>query len=302
MLQILIKAGSFVFVILLGIFLRKINFFKETDFQLLSKITLRITLAASIFVSFASKKIDRSLLAVTLLSMGLGAIYMVIGYLRNRSKSREQQAFEILNLPGYNIGCFTMPFAQGFLGPIGVIVTSLFDVGNACICLGTSYSVASMIKYGSRFSLSRIFKSLFRSVPFVCYITAASMNLLNIQTPQIVVEYAKIIADANAFMAMLMIGVGFKIEGDRTQLVYIARFLLIRYGIAAIFSLIFYFCLPFALEIRQTLAILPFSPFSVAIPGFTGELKEDVGLSSAINSISIVVSIVIMMVLLIVLL
>ena len=56
--------------------------------------------------------------------------------------------------------------------------------------------------------------------------------------------------------------------------------------------------LPFSLEIRQALVILAFSPIGSAVPPFTAELKGDVGLSSAINSIAIVISIVIIVALL----
>ena len=64
--------------------------------------------------------------------------------------------------------------------------------------------------------------------------------------------------------------------------------------VAAILGAAFYFLLPFDLEIRKTLVLLAFSPIGAAVPAFTGELKSDVGLSSAVNSICIVCSIVIM--------
>ena len=60
----------------------------------------------------------------------------------------------------------------------------------------------------------------------------------------------------------------------------------------------FYFFLPFSLEARQALVILVFSPIGSAIPAFTHDLKGDVGLSSAINSFSIICSIVIIVTLL----
>ena len=63
----------------------------------------------------------------------------------------------MLNSCGYNIGNFTLPFIQSFLGPVGVITTSLFDTGNACICLGDAYSVASMVKDGGSFSVAPAF-------------------------------------------------------------------------------------------------------------------------------------------------
>ena len=46
------------------------------------------------------------------------------------------------------------------------------------------------------------------------------------------------------------------------------------------------------LEYRQALAILAFSPIGSSTPAFTGDLKGDIGLSSAVNSVSIIVSII----------
>ena len=298
MLDILMRAGSFVAVILLGYFLKKIGFFKQEDFTILSRITIRITLPAAIITSFAGKQIDMALLSLVLLAIGCGLLYMAMGFFLNRKKSREERAFAILNLPGYNIGTFVIPFAQSFLGPMGVVATSLFDTGNAVICLGGAFSVASMVKDGSGFSVKRIGKALARSVPFVTYVLMLLLNLVHLPVPGFVLSCAGIIANANAFMAMLMIGVGFKLEGDRSQIRTIVRMLSIRYGVAAVLALIFYFVLPFELEIRQALVILAFSPIGSAVPGFTGEMKGDVGLSSALNSLAIVISIVITVILL----
>jgi predicted permease len=113
------------------------------------------------------------------------------------------------------------------------------------------------------------------------------------------VECASIIGGANSFMAMFMIGVGFKLAlGDRGQMGKVLRILSVRYGVGAVLALIFYFVLPFQLEVRQALVILAFSPIGSAVPPFTAELDGDVGLSSAINSLAIVISICIYVVLL----
>lgn len=298
MLDILMRAGSFVAIILLGYFLKKIGFFKQEDFTILSRITIRITLPAAIITSFAGKQIDMALLSLVLLALGCGMLYIAAGFFLNRKKSKDDQAFAMLNLPGYNIGTFVIPFAQSFLGPMGVVATSLFDTGNAVICLGGAFSLASMVKDGSGFSFKRILKALGKSVPFVCYVTMLVMNLLRLSVPGFIMSCAGIIGNANAFMAMLMIGVGFKLEGDKSQIRTIVKMLSIRYGIAAVLASIFYFVLPFELEIRQALVILAVSPIGSAVPGFTGEMKGDVGLSSALNSISIILSIVITVILL----
>ena len=302
MLNILTRAGSFIGIILLGYLLRKIGFFKKEDFTILSKITIRITLPATIVTSFAGKEIDPAMLSLTFLAIGCGLIYILIGFLINRRHSREQQAFEMLNLPGYNIGTFVIPFAQSFLGPLGVIAVSLFDTGNAVICLGGAYSLAAMIKDGSGFSVKRVISSLAKSVPFVFYVVMLLLNLTKVPIPEFVVSFASTIGSANAFMAMLMIGVGFELGGDRSQIKTIVKLLSIRYGMATVFALIFYFMLPFPLEVRQALVILVYSPIGSAVPGFTGELKGDVGLSSALNSMAMVIGISITVVLLFVML
>lgn len=293
MLDIFMRAGCFVGIILMGYFLKRIGFFKDEDFTVLSRITIRITLPCTIITSFSGKSIDPAMLSLTAIAIGCGFIYVGIGYLVNRRNSREDQAFEMLNLAGYNIGTFVIPFAQSFLGSLGVIAVSLFDTGNAMICLGGAFSLACMVKDGGKFSFKRIGKALATSVPFVCYVTMLLLNLLKLQLPRFVLNFAEIVGNANAFMAMLMIGVGFRLEKNSSQTKRILRMLAIRYGVATVFALIFYFCLPFALEVRQALVILAYSPIGSAVPGFTGEMKGDVGLSSALNSMTIVISIVI---------
>ena len=292
MSDIFMRAGSFVGIILLGYFLKKIGFFKQEDFSVLSKIAIRITLPCTIITSFAGKRIDPAMLSLTGLAIGCGFLYMGIGYLMNLRNSRDKQAFAMLNLSGYNIGNFVIPFAQSFLGPIGVLAVSLFDTGNVVICLGGAYSVAAMVKDGCGFSVKRVVTALGKSVPFVCYITILLMNLLKLQVPDFVLSFTEIGAGANGFIVMLMIGVGFKLESNRSQMGTVIRLLSIRYGVAFALSLLCYNLLPFELEARQALVILLCSPIASAVPAFTEELKGDVGVSSATNSFSIVISII----------
>ena len=293
MLDILLRAGSFIAIIALGYFLKRIGMFKAEDFGVLSKIAIRLTLPCAIIVSFSGKQIDPALLSLPLLAFTFGAFYIAAGYMLFRKSRREQQAFAMLNLSGYNIGSFTIPFAQSFLGPMAVVAISIFDTGNAFICLGGSYSLACSVKDGSGISLGRILRALFRSVPFVTYLIMMTMSLLHIAAPRFVLSIAEIGSSANAFAAMLMIGVGFKLEAKREQLMTIAKMVAVRYSAAIVFALICYFALPFELYIRQTLVILAFAPIGASVPGFTGEMGGDVGLSSALNSICMIISIVI---------
>ena len=292
MQEIWIRAFCFIGIIILGYVLRRIGVFKAEDFNVLSKIVLKITLPAAIITNFSGAVIDPSLLLIVLLGFGGGVLYMIFGFIANLRTGKEEQRFGIINLSGYNIGCFTMPFAQSFLGPVGVITTSLFDVGNAFICLGGSYGVASSVGEQGGFSFKRIGKALASSVAFLSYLIMITLNLLHISLPSPILSLPEIIGNANAFVAMLMIGVGFHLTAEKEKLGKVVKILVVRYGVALVLALACFFFVPFQLEVRQALMVLFFSPMASANPAYTGELEGDVGTASALNSLSILISII----------
>ena len=292
MFNILINAGSYIAIIVLGFLLRQIGFFKASDFSISSKIVIRITLPAALIVNAASREFSPQLLVLSLLGFGGGILYMAAGWVLSRRAGKEQQAFDILNHAGYNIGVFVIPFTQAFLGTTGVMTASIFDVGNAFVCLGGAYGVASAVKDGKGFDFKRVLKALSVSVPFLVHIGTLAMNLFHIPFPTPLVSCAGIIANGNSFLAMLMIGVGFNLTFERAKLGRLFRTLAIRYGIAAVLALCYWYLLPFDQIVRLTLVILAVSPIGSAVPGFTEELGGDVGLSCSINSASILISIV----------
>lgn len=296
--EVFTRALCFVAIIILGFVLRRIGFFSEGAFHTLSQIVIKITLPASIVKSFSGSTLEVSMLLVMGLGLGAGIVYTVAAYLVNLKKPKEQQAFDVVNLPGYNIGVFAMPFISSFLGSAGVVTTGIFDSGNAFVCLGGSYGIAASIKDGSGFSFKRIFKALATSVPFLVYIFMLILSLLKLTLPALVLECANIISSGNAVLAMLMIGVGFKLEAKKEQIGHLVKIVVMRYAIAAVIAAVFYFLLPLSLEVRQTLVLLAFAPIGAAVPGFTAQLKGDTGLSSAINSVCIIISIIIMVALL----
>ena len=117
------------------------------------------------------------------------------------------------------------------------------------------------------------------------------LNLLKLSLPAPIITFAGIVGSANPFIAMFMVGVGFKLGGKR-QIGKILQVMIPRLGLSTVLALVCYFLLPFSLEARQTLVILLFSPIASAAPAFTAQIDGDAGLASAINSISIVCSIV----------
>lgn len=288
--EIFIKAACYISVIALGVVLRREGFFKREDFYLLSRIVMKITTPAAIVTSMAGRELAPSMLAISLMGLGFGVLYIAIAFLIGAGAGRDKLAFYIQNLPGYNIGNFALPFAQGFLGPLGVTATSLFDLGNVVIAMGGSYSVASTVQ-GGRVDLKRMGRTLMSSVPLIAHLVMVTLALLHWKVPGPVVSFASLIGGANAFLAMLMVGVGFQLSGDRSQLKDILRILLTRYAVAVVLAVLCFRLLPLEMEYRRAVTLLVLSPICTANSAFTADLKGDVGLASAISSLSIPISI-----------
>lgn len=298
MLTVLIKAACFVLMIGLGYTLKRVGFFKKEDFAVLSKVVLNITLPCAVITNFSSFSFEPALMLLAVLGVGANLILVTAGWIRGRRRGAAAKGFGMINLSGYNIGCFTMPYVQSFLGPTGVVATCIFDAGNAVMCNGATYGLASSVSAGGRITAKDVLYKMITSVPFDTYMVMLLMAALGIPVPGPVLTFTGIVGGANSFLAMLMIGVGFELRLEKKYLSQIGLALLVRYGLAAMMSAAFYFLLPFSLEVRQVMAIVAFAPVSSVSVPYTGKIGGDVGLAGAINSASIVVSLTIITLLL----
>ncbi|MBC5648228.1 AEC family transporter [Christensenella tenuis] len=297
MLEVLLKALGLICIIVLGYTLKKIGFFKPKDYILISKIALNITLPGAVITSFSKFSPDFSLLWVVAIGLACNLIMAGVGYLVARKRDNCTKAFYMINFTGYNIGCFALPFIQNFLGAYGVVVTCMFDVGNSIMCTGGSYALAQGVVGTEKGGLKRALKALATSVPLLVYILMFAIVMAGLKLPEFVVNVASTVGGANAFVAMLMIGMMFELTLDKQYLKDAVKTLAWRYGMAAVFACLLYFCTPFPLEVRQVLAILVCGPIASMAPVFTERCKGNVALAGMINSFAIVISTVLMTVL-----
>lgn len=295
MIEVLTKATVFIAIIVMGYLLKRKGFFKVSDFRIISKIVLNITLPCAVISNFNNLKIDMSLLFLIFIGIICNLVTVGAGYLVALKKSDDEKAFNMINFSGYNIGCFAMPYVQSFLGPIGVVATCLFDAGNSLLCTGGTYSIASAVaKTDGKTTLSSFIKKVFSSIPLNTYIIMLIVSYFNFQIPKPIIMFTDTVGAGNGFLAMLMVGVGLELNLKRSQIGKIVQTLSIRYGISIIMAFIFFIFLPFSLEVRQVLAIIVFAPVSAVSIAFTEKCNGDVGLASAINSSSIIFSIIVM--------
>jgi predicted permease len=290
--SILIQAMLFVIIIIIGYGMKQLGVFKKEDFSVISKIVLNLTLPCAIIVNFSNLIFDKSMISMIAIGFMCTVILAIAGYVLAAKRSNSEKSFNMINLSGYNIGCFTIPFAQAFLGPAGIVAICLFDSGNSIMATGGTYAVASSLDKNNedKMKICSILKKLMHSPPLVCYIIMLILALLNLKLPTPVLDLAGLIGNANAFLAMFMIGIGFQLNLKRNQVVHSAKIIVTRYIISAIIAVVLYNVLPFNMEIRKAIVLVVFSPISAISTAYTEKIGGDVGLSSTINSLCILIS------------
>ncbi len=300
MLPVLFKAFTLIFIMALGYLLKRLRFFSPSSYTVVSKIVMNITLPAAIITGFASFVFQSSIIGVVFLGFLCNVLLLIMGYFVARKRDNRTKAYCMLNFPGYNIGAFTMPFVQSFLGPFGIVITSMFDAGNSIMCTGGSYAITSSV-VGAK-QRSRVFdsvKKLLSSVPFDTYMIMLALSLFRIHMPSSVFVLSSTVGNANAFLAMLMIGMMFEMTAKPEYIRQVLLTLSIRYAFAISFALLFYFFMPYSLAVRRVLVIVVFAPLSILTPIFTEKSDGDPALSSLTGSLSILISIAIITMLLV---
>lgn len=306
MVSVLMRAFSFMLIIVIGYVLKEYKVVDENMGFSMKKVLINVTLPCAIITNFA--KIE-SASGVMVLIMFLGILTNIVmlglAVLYTRKKTPQEQALYMMSMPSYNIGAFALPYVQSFLPALGVVTACMFDVGNSIMCTGGTYSfTAEYTAKGesqSKLDVLAIGKRLLTSPPLMTYVIMFLLTLVHFQVPETFLTLISPLASANTFVAMLMIGLLFHLELKKEYFREIIRILFFRNVFAIVLTSMVYFLLPFDLVIRQALAVISFAPISAVAPAYVGMCGGDEGKASAVNSISILWSMLSITVLLIVL-
>jgi len=291
----MLKPLSYVLIIVLGYVLKCAGFLKDQDRAAFSKVMLSVTLPCAFIQAFDGLVLEKQMFLIIALGLFCAGMPIVLMYLTTGGTDKALRAYRMLNIGGYNIGCFSVPLLSAFFGSAGVVSACLFDIGNAVVMTGGAYAMTStLLKTGGeeRESAFDILMKFLRSVPFDTYMLLLLLGALGIQLPRAVFELTRPIGQANAFIAMLIIGMAFEPTANPALLRETVRELVIRYALAAAFALIIYFLMPLNLLTRQVLVVVCFAPLSSLAPIYTERCRGDAALASFTNSASILVSLI----------
>ena len=290
---------TIVYVILLfaGYGFKKAGIFKVEDTDFLKKVILYLTMPAMAVNGLKDLELQPSFLWCFLVGFGTSTILMLVGMAVTRRKSPEERVMYLFNFNTYNIGNFAIPFLTGLISTEGFAALCLFDIGVAIYLYGIDYSLAEAVKGGKgSFSLKFLLKKIFTSPITDMYLLMLLLAALHLRLPDPILKLASVMGNANAFLAMLSIGILFELNLEKKNIRDMVKFFVLRYGTILLIMAGVILLIPFSQDIRQAICVLLMAPVASIAPLLTMNAGGDGAKAAQINSVSILIGIAGMMV------
>lgn len=291
---------QFVMIILLialGYFLKRINYLKATDSQVLSTLVLNVTLPSLVIVNLNSADLNMSfsILPIMMIVYGIVAKIIVIWFFRKYSN---QMRGSVGMMTGsMNIGLFAYPLVNAIWPEKGMVYFGMADIGGAMIMFGLTYFVGSYFSEGEdQFNFKFLGKKLIQSVPLVTYIVMFTLNMSNIHIWKPAIDFFSILSKANMPLSMILLGVMLSFSIDKEYLPVTIKYLCLHYGLAIVAGTLVHFFLPVSDPmIKTTLLITWLLPVGVAIIPYSIQFKyKTLPFVGMVTNLTIIISIVIL--------
>lgn len=285
-----------ILLIALGYLLKRINFIKSADSQVLSTLVLNVTLPSLVIVNLNSANLDLSFSILPIMMLIYGILAKVIMVALFRKYDNHVKGSVGMMAASLNIGLFAYPLVETIWPENGMIYFGMADIGGAIIMFGVTYFVGSYYSEGSdQFNFKFLGKKLISSVPLVTYIVMFILNIANIHLPKASIDFFTIISKANMPLSMILLGIMLSFRIEKQFLPIAVKYLIVHYGLGCIAGLLVHFFLPTSDDmIKTTLLITWLLPVGVAIIPYSIQFKyKTLPLVGMVTNISIVISIII---------
>ena len=282
-------------LLLIGYGFKKAGIFKVQDADFLKTVILNVSMPAVAVNALKDLELQTSFLWCFLMGLVTCTALMAAGAAASRKEPEADRLLYLFSLNSFNIGNFAIPFLTGLISENGFAALCLFDIAVAIFLYGIDYSVAESRKGTGGFSLKLLLKKLFGSPITDTYLLMLLLAALHLRLPAPVLKLAEVAGNANAFLAMLSIGILFEWNLDRENRKTIAKFFALRYGTVLAMAACAALFVPFPPDIRLVVCVVPMAPSAGVAPLLTKNAGGDGARAAQINSVSILMGIAMMM-------
>lgn len=324
-MSVIVQPMTLLLIALLGYLFKRKGLFGPNDYRVLQTAEFDLILPGAIIYSFATNPHHTSLLLISLFSLAAAFLPSMLVFIASRHRPVADRAFLMLNSSGFNIGCFSFPVLQSLLGPASLVPAAMFDVGNnIMVAAGTNVMTQSLlhIKPGktlaqqydgaaptlpytkpvdrdarrlNRLALAKnVARGFFTSPSFDVYVVMIALMVFGIHLPQWVADVSQPFSTANAFCAMLMVGMLTELPESLSDVRAVAEVVAWRLPCSLIFAAAAWYLLPFDPMIREAVTLCCLAPTAVFSTMFTDKVLGNAKLAGFTLSLTAVIAIVLM--------
>ena len=191
-------------MILLGVFLREINFLDQSGRDLLSKIVLYIALPAMIFINLKDATISPDMVWLPVLGIITSCALLVIAYLycKVRHYSKRKTWTIMLAASLMNTGFIGFPVNLGVFGNIGFLHAIFYDLSTSALVV--AYGIVLAREFGG--DRREVLKKAVSFIPIWAVIFGLLFNAFNIHLIYVAESILDYFAQATIPLIMLSIG------------------------------------------------------------------------------------------------
>lgn len=229
-------------LVVVGFVLKKIGVIQSEDRTVLTRIILKLTLPAVIFLSISQANVEPITLGFFAVCSAIVSIILrilsgsIVKWLRIDPSIG---GVIILSTMIMNIGIFFFPLIQTLYGSEGVSRLAAFDIGNSLMASGYGYYLATC--FGSCIPCG--FRGSFKKVVTLPILWAAVLglvvNLTSFNLPPFLVKILTQVSAANTPLAMITLGVYVNFKFPNWKLMSLTVFL--RMGVGYLIGLLIVF-------------------------------------------------------------
>ena len=322
----LIQPIALLAIILTGYLFKRAGKFKNRDYRIMQVALFNLVLPCAIIYSFATNPHDSSMLWISVFGFVVAFIPPVLIFLTTRHTPVQDRAFTMLNGSGFNIGCFCFPVVQAFLGTAAIVPAAMFDIGNCVmVAAGTNVMTQTLLHIQPGKTLGRavpgersgaavreaqgssdarrlarhallrnVAKGFFGSIPFDTYLVMIVLMLANVKIPAVVATFVEPLANANSFVAMLMVGMLMDLPAGRDDVMKLLKIIGLRLPFGLLSAVCAWFVLPFGANVREAVVMCCLAPIAVFSTLFTDEVLGNAKLAGFSLSVSAIIGLVMM--------
>jgi len=272
--------------------MKKVKILTEKDGRAITSVILNVTLPALIFKVFSNVEIFLSFIFLPFIAIGHSLVVLLITLLIYRKYSLKNKGLFIMTSIGFNIGLFAYPLIEGIWGTEGMQYALMFDLGNSFVIfilvyfIGLYFSSKLDFKQEKKLILIDILKKILKSIPLITLISAVIFNILNIQLPIFVLDFLDILSRANMALTLLLLGILFNINFEKSHWKHISFTLMIRYILGFIFGIIWLVFLPFGIKYNSIILVVLILPIGMAVIAFSVEFGYDENVTTTMVNLS----------------